>query len=428
MIPFSPPRIDDATVKAVEEVLRSGWITTGPRTKEFERKLAEYCGVERMIALNSWTNACELVLRWYGIGPGDEVILPAYTYCATANIVMHVGAKPVLVDVLDDFTIDPEAVRKAINQRTKCIIPVDIGGLPARTGELIRVAEEATVLFTPKVNLRVAGSNPQMRLGRVLVLSDAAHSFGARVNGGPVGAQADITGFSFHAVKNLTTAEGGALAFSLPEPFKAEELYAWFNTMSLHGQSKDALAKTRPGAWRYDVEAPGHKCNMTDIQAAIGSVELERYDRETLPRRKAICERYTAAFDGDGRFIVPAMVRSDAPARTSGPPGIPGKGGNGLSISSYHLYMLRIAGATEEQRDAIIEAIAKRGVAVNVHFIPLPMLSFYKGQGHRIEEFPNTYRLYCNEISLPVYHDLTDKQVDQVVKAVERSVKEVMGG
>lgn len=407
MIPFSPPRIDDRTVKAVEEALRSGWITTGPRTKEFERQLAMYCGVDKVIALNSWTNACELVLRWFGVGPGDEVIVPAYTYCATANIVMHVGAKPVLVDVLDDFTMDPEAVRKAMSQRTKCIMPVDIGGLPSRVHEIMKVAEEMCSLFTPKVDLRVAGTDPQMRLGRALVLCDAAHSFGARIDGKPVGAQADITGFSFHAVKNLTTAEGGALAFNMPTPFDNGELYRWFNVMSLHGQNKDALAKTKPGAWRYDVEYPGWKCNMTDLQAAIGLVELERYDNDTTPRRKAICQRYSAAFGSDERFIVPLF--SDDHRE-----------------SSYHLYMLRVARVTEEQRDAIIAAISKREVSVNVHFIPLPLLSFYKHEGHRMEDFPNTYKLYSTEISLPVYYDLTDAQVDEVVAAVKAGVGEVM--
>lgn len=408
MIPFSPPRIDDETIAAVTEALRSGWITTGPRTKEFEKRLAAYCGVQRMIALNSWTNAAELVLRWYGIGPGDEVILPAYTYCATANIVKHVGAKPVLVDVLDDFTIDPEGVRQAMNPRTKAIIPVDIGGLPARVAEIVKVAEDSCAWFTPAVNLRVGGSNPQMRLGRALVLSDAAHSFGARIGGKPVGGQADITGFSFHAVKNLTTAEGGALAFTLPPPFDMEEIYRWFNTMSLHGQNKDALAKTKPGAWRYDVEAPGWKCNMTDLQAAIGLVELERYDRETLPRRKAICERYHAAFAKDGRFMAPVL--KDA-----------GREG------SYHLYMLRVAKATEEQRDAIIAAISAKEVSVNVHFIPLPLLSHYRNTGCRMEEYPNSYKQYSREISLPVYYDLTDAQVDTVIAAVQAAVREVMG-
>lgn len=408
MIPFSPPRIDDRTIAAVNEALRSGWITTGPRTKEFEKRLAAYCGVPRVIALNSWTNAAELALRWYGIGPGDEVIVPAYTYCATANIVMHVGAKPVMVDVLDDFTIDPEAVRAAMNPRTKCIIPVDIGGLPARVAEVMKVAEESCAWFSPTVNLRVGGSNPQMKLGRALVLSDAAHSFGARIGGMPVGSQADITGFSFHAVKNLTTAEGGALAFNLPEPFHADELYGWFNTMSLHGQSKDALAKTAPGAWRYDVAGAGWKCNMTDIQAAIGLVELERYDADTIPRRKAICQRYDAAFHGDPRFLTP-LLKDD---RREG---------------SYHLYMLRIADASEEQRDAIIAAIAKREVSVNVHFIPMPLLSFYRNQGYRIQEYPNALKQYSREISLPVYYDLTDEQVDTVITAVKAAVQEVLG-
>ncbi len=408
MIPFSPPRIDDRTVKAMEEALRSGWITTGPRTKEFERRLAAYCGVDRVIALNSWTNACELVLRWYGIGPGDEVIVPAYTYCATANIVMHVGARPVLVDVLDDFTMDPEAVRRAITPRTKCIMPVDIGGLPARVPELVRIAEECSPLFTPAVNLRVAGTNPQMRLGRVLVLSDAAHSFGARIGGKAVGSQADITGFSFHAVKNLTTAEGGALALHLPAPFDHEELYRLFNTMSLHGQSKDALAKTRPGAWRYDVELPGWKCNMTDLQAAIGLVELDRYDNDTLVRRRAICQRYDKAFGSDDRFVIPLFD-------------------DGQRTSSHHLYMLRVKQATEVQRDAVIDAIARREVSVNVHFIPLPLLSYYKGQGYRMDEHPNTFAQYSREISLPVYYDLSDALVDQVVDAVKAAVTEVLG-
>ncbi|HMN06639.1 MAG TPA: DegT/DnrJ/EryC1/StrS family aminotransferase [Flavobacteriales bacterium] len=408
MIPFAPPHIDERTIEAVAETLRSGWITTGPRTKEFERKLAEYCGVQRVIALNSWTNAAELALRWFGIGPGDEVIVPAYTYCATANIVKHVGAKPVLVDVLDDFTIDPEKVRQAMSPRTKCIIPVDIGGMPARVAEIVRIAEEACAWFTPAVNLRIGGSNPQMRLGRALVLSDAAHSFGARIDGKPVGAQADITGFSFHAVKNLTTAEGGGLAFNLPEPFKADEIYAWFNTMSLHGQSKDALAKTAPGAWRYDVEGAGWKCNMTDIQAAIGLVQLERYDAETLPRRKAICLRYQEAFRRDPRFLLPVLQDDHRE-------------------SSYHLYMLRVREASEEQRDAIIAAIARQGVSVNVHFIPVPMLTHYRNSGYRMQDYPMAYEQYSREISLPVYFDLTDARVDTVIKAVQEAVAEVLG-
>lgn len=407
MIPFSPPRIDDVTIKAVEEALRSGWITTGPRTKEFERQLAEYCGVQKVIALNSWTNACELVLRWFGVGAGDEVILPAYTYCATANIVMHVGAKPVLVDVRDDFNMDPEALLMAMTPRTKCIMPVDIGGLPADIASILKIADDA------RSNFRAANSE-QRALGRPLVLSDAAHSFGARIGGKAVGAQADITGFSFHAVKNLTTAEGGALAFNLPESFDVEALYKLLNTMSLHGQSKDALAKTQPGAWRYDVALPGWKCNMTDLQAAIGLVELQRFDKETTPRRKAICDRYTAGFsdlatgsERNRKVILPTF--KDATRE-----------------SCYHLYMLRIAQASEKQRDAIITSIAKREVSVNVHFIPLPMLSFYQGQGYRIADYPNTFKQYSREISLPVYYDLTDAQVDEVIAAVKAAVAEVM--
>jgi dTDP-4-amino-4,6-dideoxygalactose transaminase len=401
MIPFSPPRIDERTIAEVTAALRSGWITTGPRTKEFEKRLATYCGVDKVIALNAWTNACELVLRWFNIGPGDEVIVPAYTYCATANIVLHVGATPVMVDILDDFTIDPQAVRKAITSRTKCIMPVDIGGLPSDQEAMMRIAEEARAVFVPQGEV-------QQQLGRILVMSDAAHSFGATIGAKRVGAIADITGFSFHAVKNLTTAEGGALALHMPGPFDNEALYTLFNIMSLHGQSKDALSKMQAGAWRYDVTMAGWKCNMTDLQAAIGLVELERYDSETIPRRKAICERYNYAFGADARFIAPLFADT-------------GREG------SYHLYMLRLSNATEAQRDAVIAAIARHEVSVNVHFIPMPMLTVYKERGYRIADFPNTFRHYSREISLPVYYDLTDEQVDTVVAAVRSAVDEVMG-
>lgn len=408
MIPFSPPRIDERTIAEVADALRSGWITTGPRTKEFERRLAAYSGVDHVIALNSWTNAAELVLRWFGIGPGDEVIVPAYTYCATANIVLHLGATPVMVDVLDDFTIDPAAVRKAITPRTKCILPVDIGGLPADIPAIMRIAEDARARFTPHSSPFTPRNSPQQALGRPLVLSDAAHSFGASIAGNKLGSQADVTGFSFHAVKNLTTAEGGALALNLPAPLDNAALYKLLNTMSLHGQDKDALAKSKAGGWRYDVGFPGWKCNMTDLQAAIGLVELERYDSETLPRRKAICERYDRAFTSDGRFMPPTMADD---ARSG----------------SYHLYMLRVPGAGETQRDAIIDAIARRQVSVNVHFIPMPMLTAYRDRGFRMEDYPNAYLHYSREISLPVYYDLTDAQVDTVIAAVRDSVAEVMG-
>ncbi|MBL8001720.1 MAG: DegT/DnrJ/EryC1/StrS aminotransferase family protein [Flavobacteriales bacterium] len=401
MIPFSPPRIDERTIAEVTAALRSGWITTGPRTKEFERRLAAYCGVEQVIALNAWTNACELVLRWFGIGTGDEVLVPAYTYCATANIVLHVGARPVMVDVKDDFTMDLEAARRLVTPATKCIMPVDIGGLPADQEGAMRLAEDMRTVFQ-------AEGEVQQQLGRMLVLSDAAHSFGAHIGARRVGAIADITGFSFHAVKNLTTAEGGALALNLPAPFSNAVLYRHFNVMSLHGQSKDALSKMQAGAWRYDVTMAGWKCNMTDLQAAIGLVELDRYDSETLPRRKAICTRYSDAFAGDQRFLAPSF-------------------GDAAREGSYHLYMLRLTNASEDQRDAVIAAIAQREVSVNVHFIPMPMLSVYRGLGYRIADFPNAYRQYSREISLPVYYDLSDAQVDQVVKAVKEAVTEVMG-
>ena len=400
-LPFTRPMVGPEEIEEMIDSINSGWITTGPRTKEFEKRLAAYCSVPNVIALNAWTNACELVLRWFGIGPGDEVIVPAYTYCATANIVLHVGAKPVMVDVLDDFTIDPAAVRAAITARTKCIVPVDIGGLPANADACMRVAQEVRGIFQ-------AANEVQKQLGRILVLSDAAHSFGARIGSMPIGHQVDITGFSFHAVKNLTTAEGGALALNMPAPFDNAALYKLFNTMSLHGQSKDALAKTQPGAWRYDVEFAGWKCNMTDLQAAIGLVELDRYDSDTLPRRRIICDRYGSAFAGDPRFIAPTFNDKERE-------------------SSYHLYMLRVNDATEDQRDAIISAIAKHEVSVNVHFIPMPMLTVYKNLGYRIEDYPNTYRQYSREISLPVYYDLTDAQVDEVIAAVKASVREVMG-
>lgn len=399
-IPFSPPRIDDKTIDAVTEVLRSGWITTGPKTKQFELELADYIGVERVIALNSWTNACELVLRWFGIGVGDEVIVPAYTYCASANIILHVGATPVIVDVLDDFTLDPDQLHKAINKRTKCIIPVDIGGLPVHLETIKSVVSKSSETFIP-------ANDVQRRLGRPLLLSDAAHSFGAMYNGKRVGSQADITGFSFHAVKNLTTAEGGALAFNAELPFDASELYNWFNTMSLHGQSKDALAKSTAGSWKYDVSEPGFKCNMTDLHAAIGLVELARYNSEMLPRRKEICEAYELGLKDSEWAILPCFEDS---ARRS----------------SYHLFMLRVDGINEHQRDEVISRMAETGVSVNVHFQPLPLLTAYSNRGYQIESVPNAYRLYQNEISLPVYFDLTDDQVATVVRILKDCIEVVL--
>ncbi|MCH2199524.1 MAG: DegT/DnrJ/EryC1/StrS family aminotransferase [Flavobacteriales bacterium] len=390
-IPFSPPRVDDRTVEAVTEVLRSGWITTGPKTAQFETELAEYIGVDKVLALNSWTNACELVLRWFGVGEGDEVILPAYTYAATANIVMHVGATPVLVDSLPDHChINPHAIAEAVTERTKVIMPVDIGGMPVDYDGIWSVINDKKSLFRPN-------SSEQKKLGRILFLSDAAHSFGAKYKGKQIGQQADISGYSFHAVKNLTTAEGGALAFNLQNKEDNEELYRRLRISALHGQTKDALSKT-DGNWRYDIIEAGFKCNMTDIQAAMGLVELSRYD-ETLACRKSICERYDEAFI-DGPFIIPPQQDDDRE-------------------TSYHLYQLRLRNGCERDRDALIDALREQGISSNVHFQPLPLLSFYREQGYHMSDYPNAWKAYENEISLPVWYGMTREMVARVSHAVQ---------
>lgn len=399
MIPFSPPHIDDEIVNEVVAALRSGWITTGPRTKRFEQMLAEYCGVKKVLCVNSASSGLELVLRWFGIGPGDEVIVPAYTYTATAAVVVHCGATPVMVDVNPDFLISVDNIRKALSPKTKAIILVDIAGMPCDYEEILTVVNNTAVRsnFHP-VN------KVQRQLGRPLVLSDAAHSLGAWYKGKRTGAVADITVFSFHAVKNLTTAEGGAICLALPEPFDAEAIYKYLNTFSLHGQSKDALAKTQVGNWRYDVFECGYKCNMTDVAAAMGLVELARYDAMVLKRRKEIFDAYTQAFESDDRFQIPEYETAD-------------------KTSSYHVYALRIRNITEARRDAIMQRIFEQEVSVNVHFIPLPMLTAYKNMGYKISDYPVTYDNYSREISLPVYYNLTDEQVQQVCDAVVKAIE-----
>lgn len=400
MIPFSPPHIDDEIVNEVIAALRSGWITTGPRTKLFEQKIAEYCGVPRVLCVNSASSGLELMLRWFGIGPGDEVIVPAYTYTATAEVVVHCGAKPVMVDVNPDFLISVGNIRKALTEKTKAIMPVDIAGMPCDYDEIMALVNEAEVrkCFRP-------ANEVQEKLGRPLVLSDAAHSLGAWYKDKRTGALADITVFSFHAVKNLTTAEGGAICLALPEPFDAEAIYKYLNTFSLHGQSKDALAKTQVGNWRYDVYECGYKCNMTDVAAAMGLVELGRYDAMILKRRKEIFDAYTKAFGSDDRFQIPGYETAD-------------------KTSSYHVYALRIKNVSEAQRDAIMQRIFEQEVSVNVHFIPLPMLTAYKNMGFKIADYPVTYDNYSREISLPVYYDLTDDQVQQVIAAVKEGIRD----
>ena len=401
MIPFSPPRIDQAVIDEVTAALKSGWITTGPRTKQFEKEITAYCGAKTTIAVSSWTTGMEVLLRWWGVGPGDEVIVPVYTYCASANVVIHTGATVIFVDInAHDFNLAISEVAQKITSRTKVIMPVDLGGLPCDYQALYRLIEEKRDLFQPN-------SPEQERLGRILLAADAAHSFGAFYHGQKVGALADVTVFSFHAVKNLTTAEGGAISFNLPENFDHDEIYKLFNIKILHGQSKDALAKTQKGAWRYDVLEPGFKCNMTDIQAAIGLIELARY-QENLDRRKTIFSQYDAAFKKFKWALTPNHMDQN---RTS----------------SYHLYQLRILAISEAQRDAIIQEIFEHDVAVNVHFQPLPLLSAYKNLGYQIEDFPQAYSNYSTEISLPVYYDLNDQQVQTVIAAVVASVEKILG-
>ena len=403
MIPFSPPRIDQRVIDEVTKALTSGWITTGPRTKLFEKLLTEYCGNKCTVAVNSWTAGMEVVLRWWGIGPGDEVIIPAITYCASANVVIHTGAKPVMVDINpDDFNISAEAIRKAITSKTKVIMPVDIAGFPCDYDAIFEIVNDPSIKSLFKGN-----SDYQKKLGRILVASDAAHSFGATYDGKRSGSIADISCFSFHAVKNLTTAEGGTMSINLPDDFDHEAIYKELCIKILHGQSKDALAKAQKGNWRYDVEEPGFKCNMTDIQAAIGLVELDRF-QENMDRRKAICLAYNEGLKNESWAILPKL--KDEKRETC-----------------YHLYQLRIAGASEAQRDAIMQAIFDQDVSVNVHFQPIPILTAYKKRGYKMEDYPESWDKYANEITLPVFFDLTDDQVQTVIQAVKIAVKKVLG-
>ena len=399
MLPFSPPRIDQKIIDAVVDTLKSGWITTGPKTKLFEKKLTEYCGNKNTLALNSATAGLELMLRWFGVKEGDEVILPAYTYSATANVIVHCGAKPVFVDVnADDFNINCDAVKQAITERTKVIMPVDLAGYPCDYDVLQELVQSAEIR-----KLFKATSPEQALLSRILILSDAAHSVGAIYKGKKAGALTDVTVFSFHAVKNLTTSEGGAIALNLPAPFDNLAIYQALCIKSLHGQNKDALAKTQKGNWRYDIVEAGYKCNMTDISAAIGLVELERYDSDMLVRRKQIFDAYSNFFSGFEWVQVPVYSSAD-------------------KTSSYHVYQLRINAINEAKRDQIIAAIFDKDISVNVHFIPVPMMTFYRAMGYDVTNYPVTFDNYSREITLPVFYDLTDEQVTMVCEAVRDSV------
>ncbi len=402
MIPFSPPHIDQKIIDEVTKVLKSGWITTGPRTKLFEKELTKYCGNKNTLCLNSATAGLEIMLRWFGVKEGDEVILPAYTYSATANVVEHCGATIVFVDVnSNDFNVSVSNIEKAITSKTKVIMPVDFGGYTCDYDDI-------NALVLKHKNKFIAQSNEQNTLGRILVLSDSAHSFGATYKGKKAGSLTDVSVFSFHAVKNLTTAESGAVALNLPDPFDNEAVYKALCIKTLHGQDKDALAKTQKGNWRYDIVEAGYKCNMTDIMAAIGLVELNRYDDITTKAREHIYKQYDAALTKYEWAQLPEYKSAD-------------------KVSCYHLYSLRIKGITEMQRDLIIKEIFDCDVSVNVHFIPVPMMSFYRSKGYDIKNYPVTFDNYSREISLPVYVDLTDDLVRLVIDAVVASVQKVIG-
>ena len=387
-IPFSPPDMTEAEANEVREAILSGWITTGPRTKEFERLIAICCQTKKAVALNSATAAMELTLRVLGVGEGDEVIVPAYTYTATASVVHHVGAKIVMVDVAPgSFEIDYDSIADAITERTKVVMPVDLGGVMCEYDRVFAAVESKRELFRPANDIQKA-------FGRVVVLADAAHAFGARWHDMMCGEVADFTSFSFHAVKNLTTAEGGAITWKSIPGIDDEWLYKQYQLLSLHGQSKDALAKTQLGAWEYDIVAPDYKCNMTDIAAAIGLVQIRRY-AELLHRRRQIVERYNEALK-DCNVQVLNHYGDD-------------------HQSSGHLYLVRLLGKDCEYRNEVIRKMAERGIACNVHYKPLPMMTAYKNLGFDIKDYPNAYRQFENEVTLPLHTRLTDEDVEYVI-------------
>ena len=401
---FSPPDMTELEALGASEAIRSGWITTGPKTKEFERQIAEYCHVNKAVCLNSQTACAEMALRLLGIGAEnggssfDEVIVPAYTYTASASVVCHVGAKLVLIDSqTDSLEMDYEALEKAINEHTKAIIPVDLGGIPCDYNQIFAIVKNKKHLFK-------ATSAVQETLGRVAICADAAHAFGASWHGKMVGSIADFSSFSFHAVKNLTTAEGGALTWNIPG-IDDEELYHQAQLYSLHGQSKDALAKTQLGAWEYDIVGPWYKCNMTDIMAAIGLAQLSRY-KGILERRKEIIGRYDAAFRKHGIGVLQHYTDKYQ--------------------SSGHLYITRIPGIGSEQRQEIIVKMAEAGIATNVHYKPLPMMTAYKNLGFDIKDYPNAYKQFKNEITLPLHTKLTDEEVEYVIEKYRDMVHEYL--
>lgn len=395
-IKFSPPDISEKDITAVSEALRSGWITTGPQTKLFEKKIAEYCEADSAAALNSATACLEMTLRILGIGQGDEVITSGYTYTASCSVICHVGATPILVDTAkDSFEMDYEKLYDAITPRTKAIIPVDLGGVMCDYEKIFEIVNKRKNIFKPNNLIQEA-------IGRVAVVADGAHSFGAFRNGKKSGSVADFTSFSFHAVKNLTTAEGGAVTWKPINGIKNEEIYKNFMLLSLHGQNKDALAKTKAGAWEYDIIYPAYKCNMTDILASLGLSQLERYDK-MLQRRYEITSAYNEFFKSENIQVLPHL--------------------NENSKSSCHLYITRLLGKDEKFRNKFIEKMAEAGIATNVHYKPLAMLTAYKNMGFDVKDFPNAYNMYKNEVTLPLHTLLTDGEVEYVAKTYKENLK-----
>lgn len=398
-IPFSPPDISELEIQNVTDALRSGWITTGHRTKKLEQQLADYIGTKKCVCLNSQTACAEMTLRILGVGSGDEVITCAYTYTASASIICHVGAKVVLIDTQkDSLEMDYNKVEAAINENTKAIIPIDLGGIPCNYDRLFEIVEKKRDLFRPSTPIQKA-------IGRVAIVADTAHSLGAKLNGKMAGSIADFSSFSFHAVKNFTTAEGGALAWRTIPSINDEDIYHQLQLLSLHGQSKDALTKTQLGAWEYDIVGTWYKCNMTDIMAAMGLAQFARY-AGILERRKEIVARYDAAFKPLGIEVLPHYTREYQ--------------------SSGHLYITRVPGITPEQRNEIIIKMAEEGVACNVHYKPLPMYTAYKELGFNINNYPNAYAQFANEITLPLHTSLTDEQVEYVIEKYACITKEYL--
>ena len=399
-IPFSPPDISDGEINEVIDTLKSGWITTGPKTKELERRLSEFTNTPKTVCLNSATAALELTLRVLGIGEGDEVIVPAMTYTASCSVIYHVGAKAVIVDIAEDsHEMDYDALADAITENTKAVIPVDLAGIPCDYDRIFEVIESKKYLFK-------ANSEYQEKLGRVAVVADGAHALGSTYKGKKIGSVADFTTFSFHAVKNFTTAEGGSVTWKENENFDNEELYREYQIYSLHGQTKDALAKTKAGSWEYDIVIPGYKCNLTDIAASIGLVQLDRYPK-LLERREDIIDQYNKGFEGTR---ITALSHSSEDYKSCG-----------------HLYITHVEGATFEQRGEIIVKMAERGISCNVHYKPLPLLTAYKNLGFDIDNYPNAYNYYVKEITLPLHTRLRDEDVAVIIENFKEIVEEVVG-